>query len=386
VRATGDGLRLREKAGTQFKSLAQANVIDALDVLELHGRALAKIGVKDQWLQVRHGGIDAYAAAWLLQTFDMDEIYEVFPGVDMLGMNLDYMHPLGRPAPQRLTGLGWIRLAYNVSFNPDNNSYGNQNLDATFQRYRPFLQAYAQAGFKIMLVLTHQTYGEGAGYVWPQMNDDRWRREFTPKWLDIVRRIAGQFKGSGLVHCYQIWNEQDAPPEAQASVTLPAPTYGYLLGETIKAIRAIDSTAKIISGGHTGGPVKGSQYARAALASTGGVVPDGVAVHPYGRGVTLNTPYTIFGHIDEEVRAYGSILPDRPIWITEWGVLDRPNDNPNDVLGYASSVINYLRSRYPGRIATLLWYAWATGMHNGYGLVDTRDQPRQPFHDAFLRA
>jgi hypothetical protein len=32
-----------------------------------------------------------------------------------------------------------------------------------------------------------------------------------------------------------------------------------------------------------------------------------------------------------------------------------------------------------------MWYAWADGMHNGYGLVNTSDQPKQPLYDRFLK-
>jgi hypothetical protein len=79
-------------------------------------------------------------------------------------------------------------------------------------------------------------------------------------------------------------------------------------------------------------------------------------------------------------------MPERPIWITEWGVLDRPNDNPADIARYAVDFITYIRTRYSGKVATAIWYAWAQGMHNGYGLVGADDQPRQPLYDQFLRA
>ena len=114
--------------------------------------------------------------------------------------------------------------------------------------------------------------------------------------------------------------------------------------------------------------------------------PDGIAFHPYGRGVTNpKPPYTIFGHIDESMKAYSAILPAKPVWITEWGVLDRPGDNPADILRYATEVTEHLKAKYPGRVAALVWYAWAMSMHNGYGLVNQNNQPLQPLYDEFRK-
>jgi murein DD-endopeptidase MepM/ murein hydrolase activator NlpD len=387
LRSESGGVRIREKPGTQFNILATVFPVDFLEPMERHGRTLSKVGQAGEWVLVRTpGGIEAYAAAWLLTTIDLDEVVEVFPGVNPVGMNLDLMHPLGKPTPDRMRGLGWVRFPYNISYNPDNNTYGNVDVDAAFRRYKPFIQQYAAAGYKVMVVLTHQTFGEGAGYVWTQMTDNDWRN-FAQRFGQIVRRVAQSYAGQNLIHAYQIWNEMDAPQGASASVTMPPQSYAGILAESIRQIRAVDSTVKIITGGHTGGPGNGANYARATIAALpAGILPDGIANHPYGRGPNPNSIYTPFGHIDDEIRAYGAVLPERPLWITEWGVLDRQNDNPADIARYATEFTSYLRTRYSGRIATAIWYAWAHGMHNGYGLVDGNSQPRQPLYDQFLRS
>jgi hypothetical protein len=386
LRSASGGVRIREKPGTQFNILATVYPTDYLEPMEQHGRTLLKVGTQDQWTLVRTpGGIEAYAAGWLLTTLDLDEVLEVFPGVSPVGMNIDFTHPLGKPAPSRLGRLGWVRFAYNVSFNPANGSYGNQDLNAAYQRYLPFIRQYANAGYKVMLALTHQTFGEGAGYVWPNMNDNSWR-DFSVRFGQVVGSIARQFAGQNLVHAYQIWNEMDAPGGAAASVTMSPQNYAKILGESIKAIRDVDRNTFIITGGHTSGPGNGPNYARATLAALPtGVRPDGIASHPYGRGAGQSI-YAPFGSIDDEINGYAAVIPERPIWITEWGVLDRPNDNPADIAKYATDFITYIRTRYSGKVATAIWYAWAQGMHNGYGLVGADDQPRQPFYDQFLRA
>jgi hypothetical protein len=34
----------------------------------------------------------------------------------------------------------------------------------------------------------------------------------------------------------------------------------------------------------------------------------------------------------------------------------------------------------------MIWYAWAQGMHNGYGIVDSRGQARPILTERFLQA
>ena len=69
-------------------------------------------------------------------------------------------------------------------------------------------------------------------------------------------------------------------------------------------------------------------------------------------------------------------MPDKPIWITEWGVLDRPHDPAPDIAEYALSMLNYIDKWYADRVATMVWYAWVEDMDNGYSLVDNAQNPR----------
>jgi hypothetical protein len=78
-------------------------------------------------------------------------------------------------------------------------------------------------------------------------------------------------------------------------------------------------------------------------------------------------------------------MPGKPIWITEWGILDRPNDSPAAVADFAGTFLNHIKTRFPTQVETAIWYAWAQGMHNGYGLVGTDDKPRQPLYDRVLK-
>jgi hypothetical protein len=191
---------------------------------------------------------------------------------------------------------------------------------------------------------------------------------------------------TGLVHAYQIWNEQDTDPKnARAAVCVPAKDYGYMLTETIRAIRSVDKETPIITGGHTTGPGSGSAYARATLAAmSAGVRPDAIAVHPYGRGVKGHR-FSNWGPLDDEIKAYAPLLPGKPIWFTEWGVLDHQGrtDVIPDVTEYVRGFMDIIKNRYPGQVAAAIWYAWADSMDNGFGLVDTNAKPKSGLFEKF---
>lgn len=381
VRPKEDGLRIRELP-RDGKPIGQANAKTVLESLETPDATGAKIGRQNEWLHVRtQDGTTGYVAAWLVVRSDAPAPIARAGGVNIIGINLDQFHPLGAPDPTRFHGLGWVRFGYNVSM-----GRGSQDIDAAFNLYRPLAERYARAGFKVMFCFTHQTYGEGRDefWPWPAMTDEKWRR-LTDRFADMINRIAGQFAGQDLVHAWQIWNEQDAPIGAPASVPMSPRNYAHLLGRSIQAIRAADPNTPIITGGHTGGPGPGSSYARATVSAlSSATLPDGIACHPYGRGPNPFTRYANFGDIREELNAYISVLPDRPIWISEWGALDKENDIPDDIANYAAEFVETVNREYAGRVAALIWYAWAMGMHNGYGVVGRNDQPLQPLYDRFL--
>jgi len=381
VRPIESGLRIREMP-RDGKSVGMAHVTTVLRALEPREIALDKIGVQGEWLHVANQtGVEGYVAAWLVEETE-PPIPVVRPGgVNIIGINLDHFHPLGTPTPDRFKGLGWVRFGYNVSM-----GRGSQDIDAAYQLYRPLAEQYARAGFKVMFCFTHQTYGEGRDefWPWPAMTDDKWRR-LTDRFSDMVNRIAAQFAGQDLVHCWQIWNEQDAPIGATASVSMSPRSYAHLLARSLQAVRAADPNAAVITGGHTGGPGPGSNYARATIeVLPQGMLPDGVACHPYGRGPRPFTRYANFGDIREEFNAYLSVLPDRPLWISEWGALDKEQDHPEEIARYAAEMVDVITREYAGKIAALIWYAWAMGMHNGYGIVGRDNQPLQPLYDRFL--
>jgi hypothetical protein len=379
---TMDGLRIREMPvdGKPVGTLKLDEVVESLEPADV---TKSKLGVEGQWLHIKRAdGTSAYTAAWLLKTTDSRPFAKV-RSTSLLGMNLDIFHPQGRPDPMAMQGVGWVRIKFNVSFNPDNGTYGNRDIEAAYQRYLPQIERYAQGGLKVLMVFTHQLFGEGAGFDWKQMDSGRWR-QLVPTYADFARQVAAKFNGTGLISCYQIWNEQDTEPKnARAAVPIPAADYGYMLTETIRAIRQADQMTAIITGGHTTGPESGSAYARATLgAMPPDVRPDGLAFHPYGRGVKGHR-FSNWGPLSEEIDAYSGVLPDKPLWITEWGVLDHQGraDVIGDVCDYCGGFMDILKKDYPDKVAAAIWYAWADGMDNGFGLVDSGGNPKPTIYD-----
>ena len=384
VRPLVDSLRVRSVPSLRAKIKGNVRSWDLLEPLEHHGRAMEKLGIANKWLKIRSiSGLQGYVAAWHLLATTRSEGAQAIPGVNPVGVNLDVYHPLGRPNPSRLGGLGWVRFGYNVS-----NFSGSEDIAAALGRYLPLVQAYRDAGYRIVFATSHQTYGEGKSQFWPwsQMTDDKWDR-LIARFADMMADIAQQWAGRDLVSCWQIWNEQDAHEGAVASVPMSSGNYAKMFAQTHRAIRSADSKVKIITGGFTGGPGRGSNYARELIRLLpDDIEPDGIAFHPYGRGLNSQPKYAIFGHIDESVWAYSAVLPHKPLWMTEWGILDQPNEDINHITRYATEMIQYLKVNYPGKFAALIWYAWAEGMHNGFGLVDTSNNPRPPLTESFLSA
>ena len=383
VRPLVDNLRVRKLPSTYAEIVGTVYSWHLLEPLEHHGRAIEKVGAADNWLKVSAiTGAEGYTAAWHLRATTQSEGREVFPGVNPVGVNLDIFHEGGKPAPAKLGDLGWVRFGYNVS-----NWRGSEDIVAALQRYLPQIEAYREAGYRVVVTTSHQTYGEGKSEFWPwsQMTDAKWTL-LIRRFADMMGEISTQWAGRDLIAAWQIWNEPDSL-SGVASVPLASHNYAAMFEPVYRAIRAADSDVQIITAGFNSGPRLGGAYAKRMIdALPDDTQPDGIAFHPYGRGVNGHPNYGFFGHIDESIWAYSAVMPDKPLWITEWGVLDRPNDSPGQIARYATDFIRYLKTQYPGRIAVMIWYAWAQGMHNGYGLVDGAGNARPPLTDDVLYA
>lgn len=390
LRPIDNRLRLRTAPSTDAPVAGFVNQWDFLQTPENTYKVLTTVGVQDKWLKVISpfdGVTVLYTAAWFMKVVSLNDPREGIPNVPIAGVNLDLDHPLGTPTAAPLAQLGWVRLLYNVSYNPSNGTFGNTDLNATYNRYLPILQRYATNGNKVILVLGHQTYGEGQGYNWEMMDSGQWAM-LIAQFANFCGQIAQRFAGSGLVYAYQIWNEQDSPVGSWSAVAVPPVDYAMLFAQAYRAIRAVDSKVNIITGGHATGTNLGVKYARATLAAMpSDVLPDGIGVHPYLTG-PAGSPFSIFGTINESIERWSGVLPNLPIWITEWGILDKQGQDQyvNDATSFAQGFIDICLGLYPAMVVCAVWYAWADTMHNGYGLVRSNNSPREPLYTTYLTA
>lgn len=406
LRTTEDGINLRQTPGTG-KVLSLVNSDAALEVLEDAAAVAAKLGKTGEWIKVRNvnTGIEGFMSAAYLKAGEGPGTPTTTPTTttppasgamilygarNFTGMNLDQYHPQGAPDPSKLDGIGWVRVKFNMSLNPDKPDgdparYGNKDVNATYNRVKPFIERYVKAGLKVLMVFTHQLYGEGAGFNWTTIDSGGWDR-LIPTYADYAKQVAAKFAGSGLVHAYQIWNEQDTLREhMRAAVPIDPTNYAKMLTQTIRAVRPVAGDAKIITGGHVTGNWK---YAAETIKQVpADALPDGIAFHPYGLGPGQSvSKWSNNGLLVNSINGYGGVLPGKPVWITEWGVLNvqGQDQHADSIKDYVVSFLNICK-QHPGKIATAIWYAWADNMDNGYGLVKADGSPREPLYTQFKK-
>lgn len=158
----------------------------------------------------------------------------------------------------------------------------------------------------------------GLAYGHPDHSDGRAENGFplpphTPEqraaFDKYVQAVARQYHGPDIV--YEIWNEPNLdlfwPPSSDANA------YGELLADATLAIRDVEPTATIISGGlaNENNP---PQFLHALAAAGALDKVDGIAFHPYRQDGPENSLYDV---AEFENAAFGRAA--RPLWITEWG-------------------------------------------------------------------
>lgn len=284
------------------------------------------------------------------------------------GINVDYRNPAANPPAQALAGFRFARFVYNVS-----NGQGSQDFDAAHRLYGPHIDDLRAHGITPIVVINHQTIGEE--YKWRDVHGNErrfnWQRMSADDWemwgnllVNAIIQIARRYVGMGLV--YQFLNEMDQP--SVAAIFVPPEIYGPMFRRVREAIKAIDSTAKVIIGGLVSGPGAGINYYNAAKIQ----LHDGIGVHMYGVGA--GGLYNQFGTIEEQLAPWLKLKRD--IWLTEVGVTDRPNEPVERVAQYMRAI----RNATDGKTVTLCYFAWGV-QHNGYP-IEVNGTIRQPIIDA----
>lgn len=293
------------------------------------------------------------------------------PPAEIRGINID---PYGgiAPAPASIAGVSMVRFAINIA------QYRGQTTDDAMNFYAPYIENYHNAGMRVCLVLNHQTGFEGRPYELYKHGDGQ--LVDPVQFASTATMIADRFKHLARI-TIQIWNEPDAPPSTVASIPLLPETYGLFLNASDK-IKTIAPHWKVITAGMTGGAVAGSLYAvRAGNNSDHWGKIDAVAFHPYGRatGTFIDVPpYGLWGTIEESIAKYRQNT-GKPVIVTEWGVLDVPDESPDRVNDYATQMLKTFRSKQ----VEAVWFAYGQ-QHNAYGVVSATGLPIQPLHSTLI--
>ena len=270
------------------------------------------------------------------------------------GINIDLHNPTGFPSVNEVGAASYIRQLYNVS-----QGTGSTDIDRVFNEYLATLKPHLDAGKTIIFVLNHQTWGEGQNQWWEHNGwmppeSPRWVTQFAPAYANFIGQIVAQWRPYGDQIIWQVWNEQDSLA-GRASVVLSPSNYGVLFGQVARAIKTVIPNATVITGGHNSGPGLGVQYLEQTLrtlTSNNYPKPDGVAIHPYGRG-RVGEQFAPYGSIRESLKAYRRFKI--PLWITEFGVLDHGASPDQHVADY---VRGFIEDCSHHNVQAAVYFAW----------------------------
>lgn len=296
----------------------------------------------------------------------------------MCGVNIDPKNQYGLPGPELLRGAGWVRLVFNSRL------YQRSLTDA-FAFYDPIISGFREAGINVLLVLTHQTYGEGMGYVWPRMDSGSWAT-FTTQFVNVANQVAQHYGNE--IDAYEIWNEPDVPNNP-SSVYMPPADFAPLLRRTADAIRRNAPRADIVLGGLVGGTEIIRRYVASVRDALGGALPvDAIGLHPYGLGAPDDeTVFSQFGSVQWALDRLAEVAPNVPVWLTEIGALGSNEARYwPQVAEYMRALFDYLRPQ-AHRVPVVIWYGWSDGMAfeaGANGLVTRAGQPKSPIYETFF--
>lgn len=291
------------------------------------------------------------------------------------GMNINpEVHGLDT---DRLRGLSWVRypfFASRLQLSPE---------EAYQQRYRHIIQSYAAAGVGSLLVLHQDT--EWGNAPWDNGDWDAYATVFAQA-CGRVAKVCSEF---GDKVAYQIFNEQDCPPSNPSAIPIPSEHFAPILGRASAAIRAEHPQAKIIIGGLNSGPDHAINYVKDVQKRLNGRLPvDALAYHPYGRYVYTKV-FNVFGPLSEVLDKFQQAFPDKPMWITEFGLPGHATkigaEHYPKIATYLREITTEVTGKYGDYVQGLIWFAWTDRMENA-GILTTGDAGSEKPHvyEAFL--
>lgn len=298
------------------------------------------------------------------------------PGRLQTGMNIN-PDAHGRDIEQ-LRGLGWVRLVYKADAR-------QRSVDKAFtEQYQSLLQAYTSAGINCLLILNQETVWGNTPWYGGQHED--WKR-YADSLAQAGKRIAELCHPFTTQIAYQIWNEEDSPPENPSAIGIPPHYFALVLERTAAAIRQVTSKSRIVIGGLNSGPENAVTYVRQVQAKLSGRLPvDALAYHPYGRYVHTDPFYNKqFGTLQTSLHVFKRAFPQLPLWITEIGVAaDDPigPENYEKIALYMREFVQELSANHTQYVPVLIWFAWSDLMRNA-GITTVDGQLKPYIGDAF---
>jgi hypothetical protein len=235
----------------------------------------------------------------------------------------------------------------------------------------------------------------------PAGTTDKYPPNNPNDFANFARAAVQRYAPSG-VHDWEIWNE---PNIAGFWSPRPDPArYATLLMAAYSAIKAVDPSATVLTGGTSPAPdaADGSAVApvtflRSVYDAGAGDSFDAVAHHPYNFPYMPLTPEANYNH-----NAFGGVTPmlyqtmvdhgdgDKKIWGTEMGAPTVSGMTPEYVAEYVRQAFDAWRAwSFTG---PLFWYSYKDGWVDpndreaNFGLVRTDFSPKNPALDAFKDA
>jgi hypothetical protein len=302
------------------------------------------------------------------------------------GINIHPSHGHGwalTDANRELTQIGWVRFPFTsspVHFN---------TLEAAFSFFDPVIEAYHKAGVKICLVLTHEMYGEAAGFDWNNMDSARWA-VFSASFATVAERVIRRY--GAKVAAFELWNEGDTMPGNPAAVHFPPADFARLLDRVAPLVKTHAPKSKLVLGGLVmmQGAQGGVEYVLGIRNALNGRLPlDAIGLHPYGKGAPNDrTVFSRLGNIGEDLALFEKALPKMPLWLTEVGALGTHDPAYwDDAALYMRNLYTYLAREHADSTPVVMWYALSDSMDlaqktNGLFTLDGSRKPH--LYDTFF--
>jgi hypothetical protein len=281
------------------------------------------------------------------------------------GINTDPANPLGNPSPDELRALGadWVRFTFKDA--------QDSSQPTRFALYDDLVQRLHNAGIRILLILSYETY---PGKWQCDADETRWDA-YIVKFANRCRQVAEHY--ADKVQAYEVWNEPDLTPQPGYNPYVPPRIFGRLLRAARDAIRSVASAPVVLGGLAAGQPA----YLADVQVGSGGVLPaDAVGVHPYGRRPTDNWPSPTWGGLQPGLvgllQQYHTVA-NKPLWVTEMGC----NDPPVQGL-FPGRTLESVNANLAGIVPAMFWYCWSDGMVAPWGLLESNGT-KKPAYDSF---